>query len=339
MGAAAGEFLVELAERLAVACDPAPIHAMLERACGGQLDSRRSDGRRASTLTTSGIPFEASVSGGCGQLAPALRYVTETATQETEFASRVSAQLAAIPDLVAWLPNGDESVSDMLRSFVATLYPDPAEIPARHRFATWLGVVHHAAAPNRAARLKVYGNLKLVPGALHRLCELWPGFVGLVSVPDGEKLIKPVGAAIEVDALGNVNHKVYLRARPHDVGVPMKLVRYFGDAAWEVLSELVRCGVDAAELHEHDFMVCCARGTGAPEFGLYLAPRQDDELTRLVRELASRHHGTTHGVDALSRAADACGATWRYSLVGMGFSADRGIDKLNVYGIPAWSAA
>ncbi|MGW4327294.1 hypothetical protein ACWEKR_15510 [Nocardia sp. NPDC004573] len=337
MAAVAGEFLVDLAKRLALPCDPAPIHAMVDRACGGQLDQRRPDGRRASTLTTTGMPFEVSVSGGRGELTSAIRYATETATQETTFASRVSAQLAAIRDLVTWLPNGDESVAGMLQSFVTTLYPDPTAVPQRHRFATWIGVVHHADAPNNAARLKVYGNLKLVPGALQRLCDAWPGFAGLVSVPDNEKLIKPVGAAIEIDAHGEVNHKIYLRARYDDVGVPMKLVRYFGDAAWEILSELVRCGVDAARLHEHDFMVCCARSTGAPGFGIYATSKRNDELTALVRELACRHHGTTHAVDALSQAAQACGASWHYSLVGLGYSADHGIDKLNVYGVPTWS--
>src|SRR5690606_8794309 len=118
---AAGEYLVDVAERLALGCDPASTRAMVERACGGQLDARAPDGDRASTLTISGIPFEASVSGGRGELTPAIRYTTENATQETQFSSRVAAQLAAIRDLVAWLPNGDEAVADMLQSFVATL--------------------------------------------------------------------------------------------------------------------------------------------------------------------------------------------------------------------------
>ncbi|WP_327114347.1 hypothetical protein OHB12_34195 [Nocardia sp. NBC_01730] len=339
MSGAAGEFLVDLAERLTLRCDPAPMHAMVGRACGGQLAARGPDGHRASMLTISGIPFEASVTGGRGKFTPAVRYITETATQETEFGSRIAAQLAALRDLVAWLPNGDKTVADMLQSFVATLYPDPAKVAARHRSATWIGVVHHAAAPHHAARLKVYGGLKIVPGALRRLCSEWPGFAGLASVPDHEKLITPVGAAIEVDARGDVNHKIYLKARYDDVAVPMKLAQYFGDPAWEVLSEFVRCGVDADELHQHDLFVCCARGAGAPGFGLSLGARQRDDLTRLVCELASRHHGTTHAVDALARAAESCGATWRYSAVGLGFSVDHGVDKLNVYGTPTWSTA
>ncbi|MEU6188670.1 hypothetical protein [Nocardia sp. NPDC047038] len=336
---AAGKFLVDLAERLMPHRDPAFIRAMMERACGGRLDEKAPDGRRASRLTPTGIPLEVSVSGGRGEFTPAIRYVTETATQETEFGPRLAAQLAAIRDLVAWLPNGDETVADLLQSFVTTLYPAPAKIPARHRFVTWTGVVHHAAAPHHAARLKVYGDPMIVPGALDRLCSRWPGFTGLASVPDHEKLIVPVGAAIEVDAKGEVNHKIYLKARYNDVAVPMKLVRYFGDAAWKVLSELVQCGVDAAELHRDDFFVCCARGTGDPAFSLYLIANRHNNLTGLVRELASRHHGTTHAVDALTLAAESAGATWRYSGTGLGFSAEHGIDKLNVYGTPTWSTA
>ncbi|MFQ6332134.1 hypothetical protein ACLMAL_39340 [Nocardia sp. CWNU-33] len=334
---ATGDFLVDLAERLTPSCDPASIRAMMERASGGQLDPRRPDGRRASTLTRSGIPLEASVTGGRGQFTPALRYVTETGTQEPDFVSRLAAQLAAIRDVVAWLPNGDETVADMLQSFVATLFPDPAKVPAGDRFATWIGVAHHAAAPHHPARIKVYGKLT-APAALHRLCSTWPGFAGLASVPDNEKLIEPAGAAIEVDAHGEVNHKIYLRSRLCDIAVPMKLVRHFGDPAWEVLSELVRCGVDAAELHEHNFFVCRARGAGDPTFSLYLSARGTTDLTGLVGALASRHHGTTHAVDALALAAESCGASWRHSIAGLGFSADHGIDKLNVYGTPTWSA-
>ncbi len=330
---AAGEFLVDLAERLTLRCDPATVHAMMERACGGQLDARRPDGDPASLLTMSGIPFEVSVTGGRGKLTPVLRYTTETATQNMEISSRADAQLAAIRDLVRWLPKGNETVVDLFQSFIATLYPDPTKVPARS--ASWIGVVHDTATPRHAARLKMYCGLN-VPGALRRLCSTWPGFAGFASVPDEEKLFRPAFAAIEVDAHGEVIHKLYLKARYGDAAVPMKMVRYFGDPAWEVLSELVRYGADAAKLHQHDFFISRARGSGAPVFGLDVGARQHD-MTGLARELASRHHGTTQAVDALAQAAESCGATLRYSFVGMGFSADHGIDKLKIYGAPTWS--
>ncbi|WP_433631335.1 hypothetical protein [Nocardia sp. CA-120079] len=306
---------------------------MMELACGGQLDARRPDGRRASLLTKSGIPFEVSVTGGRGKLTPVLRYTTEAATQNMEIGTRADAQLAAIGDLVRWLPKGDETVVDLFRSFVATLYPDPTKVSTGS--AAWIGIAHDTAAPHHAARLKMYCGLN-VPGAVRQLCSTWPDFVGFASAPVEEKLFKPTFATIEVDAHGEVIHKLYLKARYDDVAVPMKMVRYFGDPAWEVLSELVRCGADAAELHRYDFFISCARGSGAPVFGLDVGAREHD-MTGLARELASRHHGTPHAVDALAQAAESCGATLRYSFVGMGFSADQGIEKLKVYGAPTWN--
>ncbi|MBF6175652.1 hypothetical protein [Nocardia blacklockiae] len=332
------ELLADLAGRLTPGCDPATVRAVLRRACGGQLVPLGPDGHRASTLVKSGLPFEASVSGGRGEVAPVVRYSTETATQETRFAVRLAAQRAAIGDLVAWLPGGDRTVVESLRSFVDALYPEPATIPARYRSATWIGVVHHPAAPHGVAGLKVYGSPLIAPGAMRRLAARWPEFAELATVPDDERLVRLAGAALEVDARGTVKCKLYYQTRYADVGVPMKLVRYFGDPAWEVLSEFVRCGVDAAELHRHRFFVGCARtlGAAAPSLGMHLFERSSDDMPRLVRELAVRHHGTTRAVDALADAARATGASWRYSGAGLGFS-DR-IDKLNVYGTPTWPA-
>ncbi|WP_327148012.1 hypothetical protein [Nocardia sp. NBC_01329] len=335
----AADFLVDVVGRLSPDSDPAPIRAMVGRACGGQLKARAPDGRRACGLTASGVPFEASVSGGRGNLTPAIRYTTETATQETEFGTRVAAQRDAIRDLVAWLPGGGQTVTDMLWSFISALYPEPATLTGRYRSATWIGVVQDISAPHHAIRLKVYGFPHIVPGALTRLCSEWPGFAGLVSLPEDEKLFEQAFLALEVDADGGVHHKVYLRARRYDVAVPMLLIRYFGDPAWQLLSELVRCGADAAELHQHRYFVCCARGAGEPVFTLHMGAGRREDLTGLARELASRHHGTTHGVDTLARAAESSGAGWRYSAIGLGFSNTHGIDKLNVYGTPFWNAA
>lgn len=331
--------MVDVAERLGLGCAPAPIRAMLERACGGQMGARRPGGHRASTLTRSGVPFEVSVSGGRGQVAPAVRYITESATDVLEPSARVAAQVAAVRDLVAWLPTGDEAVADLLQSFVATLYPDPATTPGRRQLATWIGAVHHAEEQHHAARLKVYGGVRTAPGAMQRLIDKWPVFAGLASVPDHEKLISRVIAAIEVDASGSVNHKIYLKGTHGDIAIPMKLVRHFGDQASEMLSELVRCGVDAADLHRYNFFVCCASRADAPTFGLTMGSREGQDLTGLARALASRHHGTTHAVDALAGAAESSGATWSYSAIGLGFSADHGIDKLTVYGTPTWTPA
>jgi len=331
----AGEFLGDLVGRLTPECAPTTVRSVMEHACGGLLAERRPDGLRASTLTLSGLPFEASVSGGRGQFTPAIRYITENSTQEAEFSSRVAAQLAAVRDLVTWLPDGDCAVVDSLQSFVATLYPTPEKI-APYRSAAWFGIVHHPAAPHHISRLTIYGNPNVVPGTLNRLNTTWPMFAGLACAPDPESLIQLAGVAIEVDAHGDVKHKIYMRIRRNHVAAPMKLTRYFGDLAWEALSELVRCGVDAATLHQHDFLVCHARSVRDTTFTLYFGAGRDNDMPSLVRELALKHHGTTRSVDALTQAAASCEAAWRYSGVALGCSADNGVDKLNVYGTPTW---
>ncbi|WP_030516255.1 hypothetical protein [Nocardia sp. NRRL WC-3656] len=337
--AAAGDYLVDVAERLKLGCDPSSIRAVVARACGGQLAARAPDGRRASGLTISGIPLEVSVAGGRNRYAPAVRYLAEAGTQETTFASRVGAQLAAIRDLADWLPGDGRKAADLLSSFLRTLYPDPAQVSQRQRFATWTGIVHHAGASSRLNRLKVYGAPWVVPRTLERLSSEFPGFRELVSVPQNDEHFRYSIAAIEVDAHGEVNHKLYLTSRTRNPAVPMKLVRHFGDPAWEVLSELVRCGVNPAGLHDHDFFVCCSRdSSGARSFALSVATRRNDDLSQLVPELAARHHGSTYAIDALAKAAESHGASWCYSGFGLGFSADDGIDKLNVYGTPTWGA-
>ncbi|MFI5715848.1 hypothetical protein [Nocardia sp. NPDC051750] len=335
---AAGDYLADVADRLGLPGEHTPIRAVMDRACGGQLEARGPDGRRASTLTASGVPFEVSVSGGGGEFTPAVRYVTETATQEVSFGKRLASQLNAIDNLVTWLPNGDEAVAGLLRSFAATLYPDPAKVTKKYRLATWIGVVHHAAAPQCAARLKVYGGLNAVPGALERLRREWPGFAGLASVADDESLLAPAGAALEVDAVGNVSHKIYLKTGHRDVAVPMRLARIFGEPVWEAQSEFVRCGLDPAQLYRYRFFVCCSRGVGTPAVSLHLIAGRRDDLTALVNELAKQHHGTTAAVDALTGAAESSSGTWRYTGIGLGVSPVSGTTKLNVYGTPTWGA-
>ncbi|WP_459545105.1 hypothetical protein [Nocardia sp. X0981] len=329
---AAGNFLVGLAERLTPSCDPTLIRTGLTCASGGQLAGRGPDGYRASTLTISGVPFEASVTGGSGTFTPVIRYVTEAGSQEKEFSPRMTAQLAAIQKLTAMLPDDGGRLSDMFTSFVTTLYPEPTKIPARHRFVTWVGVSHHASAPRHPAGLKVYGNPRGGPEGLRKLCSEIPGFEGLTLTREAEQLIMPAGVGLESDAAGKIGHKVYFKTRYKDVAVPMKLVRYFGEPAWALLSELVSCGVDAARIHQHNLFVCRTREA----LTLYMVARPGEDLTGLVGTLATRHHGTTHAVEALAAAAQSSGAAWHYSGIGLRFSTAHGIDKLNVYCTPTW---
>ncbi|MBF6144996.1 hypothetical protein [Nocardia nova] len=301
------------------------------------MDTRTSDGIRSSGITVSGIPFEASVTGGRGRCAPLLRYITETTTWEPDFAVRLQAYLAAIAELVSWLPDGNDEVVGLLHSFVTTVYPDPAAIESGRRPAMWLGIVHHPGEPDRLAGLKVYCSPAARADAFETVSRRWPGFEGLRPIPANDDLFRNAGLAIEVDAGARLTYKVYVRARFRDIAVPMKLVRYFGDPAWEALSEFTRCGVDAAHLHDFRYFVCCARrGDEDPSYTVSLATSRSDDISALVRELAMRHHGSTRAIDAMDHAAQSCSAIWRYSALGLGFSPEHGIDKLNVYGTPTW---
>ncbi|MFB8005991.1 hypothetical protein [Nocardia sp. NPDC056000] len=337
--AAAGDFLVAAADMLGLERRPESIRAILDRVCGGQLSGRAADGFPTSTLSVTGIPFEASVTGGHGRVTPALRYVVETGTRHADFELRLGAQLAAIDALAGSMPNNAVAVTTTLRSFVTALYPNPAEVSARHGFATWLGVAHHLGGADGALGLKLYGSLLTAPGALPRLCAAFPEFAESISVPARDGFVEPYFAAIEIDKHGVRTHKIYLRARYGDIATPMKVVSHFGNPAWEVLSEVVRCGADAATLHQFPIVICCGRRGDVPIFALHLGPHRGGDLTALVHELAARHHGSTRAVDALTSAAASIGAGWRYSVVGLSCSAGDGIDKLNVYGTPIWNAA
>ncbi|MFG3520022.1 hypothetical protein ACGF5S_07145 [Nocardia nova] len=333
----AGDFLIDVGKRLNLGCDSSVVRRVLERACGGELPTLGPDGRRASGLTRPGIPFEVSVTGGRGRYEPAFRYVTESGTNSARFSSRLADQRAAIRELLAGFPGGVEAEGDMFDWFITSLYPESANIPASRSFGTWTGVAHHAAVPRSPARLKVYGGLFDGSRALERLRHGRPEFDGLSVIPEGERLIRASLAAVEIDVDGAVKHKVYLRAKRGDVAVPLKLIRYFGDPAWEALSELVRCGLDPARFYEHDVLICRARDAGTTTtFALNMLAHRHDDLGDLVRELAVRHHGSTEAVDALTDAANSCGASLYFSAICLGFSAEHGIDKLNVYATPTW---
>ncbi|MEU6563133.1 hypothetical protein [Nocardia nova] len=333
----AGDFLVTLSDQLGVDCVPQSLRTVLSVACGGRLDTRGPDGRRSSELSRSGIPFEVSVTGGRGRYAPAIRYVTETTTWRTAFADRLHAYLAAIAELAARLPPGNESTTDLLHAFVTALLPDPVATDPYCMPTMWLGIVHHPAEPNHPAVLKVYCAPDAQTDPIEAVGRRWPVFRELSPVPADEEHIHCAGIAMEVDAGGHVKHKIYLRAASRNVAVPMKLVRYFGEAAWEVLDELVRCGIDAASLHEFSYYICCThREDGTRCFTVTLMLGSSCEYPELIRELASRHHGTTRAVDAMTHAAAACNASWHNSGLALGFSPGDGIDKFTVYGAPTW---
>lgn len=259
-------FLDELARRLVPECDAAVVQAVFSRASAGYTGPRGRDGLRVTAISPSGVPFEASVTGGPGRSSAALRYVTETATGMPFFGPRMAAQRAALDDLIAWLPAAALDAACELRAAVDVLFPDPGAVPARRRFATTFGIVHRPEVPDGIAGLKLYGNLRTgepeaaaatAADALTRLAGRWTAFARLGDAVGDLTFLEPHFATIEVDAAGRLGHKLYLRTRrANAAGLALAARRVGADLA-PVADALRRAGVDD-ELWRRRFFVCAA---------------------------------------------------------------------------------
>jgi hypothetical protein len=339
-------FLDELARRLVPACDPEVVRSVFETASAGYSGPRTRDGRRVSVLTPSGVPFEASVTGGEGRPVTALRYLTEPGTTLSFFAPRLSAQRAALAELVQWMPEGGRSAGAELQSFIDAVFPDPGAVPARTRFATFFGLVHQPQAPSHLSWLKLYANLAWDRTVTKRLSERWQQFAALVGFVDGLALLAPQTAALEVSGSGERRYKLYFRPGVAadrgavDVGAASvrSLARRFGADTTELRAELTRWNVEInrwPKVH-----ICCEVRDGVdPALSIYLPMKalglDPDGMATLARNVAQCHHGTTEAVDALSVAAAATpGAGWHHSVVGVGLRPGGRIGKFNVYFAP-----
>jgi hypothetical protein len=324
------------------------VAAVLARASAGYAAARRRDGRRASVITPSGVPFEASVTGGGGRLEPALRYTTETGTELPFFGPRLAAQRAALDDLVALLPPPARAVAGELHGFADRLFPDPGAVPARTNFATTVGVVHTPAVPGGPAGLKLYGNLTAEPGALGRLATADDRIAALAGVVDGLPFLAPAFATTEVDAAGRLGHKLYLRTATATGPALSVLARRCGGDAGALFAELDAARVDVTRALDRGRwrgIACVAAPAdgGDPALsihltakGLGLAPAR---MAALARTLAARHHGSTAGVDALDTAGAAAAGrssrAWGTTVVGVGLPPGGGVGKVNVYVAPS----
>jgi hypothetical protein len=327
-------FLDEMVRRLVPGVDPAAVRTTFARAAAGYTVPRTDDGRRASAITPSGVPFEASVTGGGGRLDPALRYVTETATGMPFFGPRLAAQRLALDGLVERLAPDARPEAAGLACLADALFPDPPAVPSRTRFATWFGLVHRPDAPGLLAGLKVYGNAGLDEGGLDRLAARWPALGELANVVDGLPFLVPHIASAEAGTSGGV-HKLYFRTARGTDGASLETVaRRVGADAGDLLDELAACG--AALTPRSSVHLCCERRGGSdPTLSVHLPARalglDPAAMLALARSLAARHHGTTRGVDALAGAAQAAGGAWEASVVGIGLSPGGGLGKVNVY--------
>ena len=276
-------FLDELAARLVPECDPAVVQAVFARASAGYTGPRGRDGQRVTAIAPSGVPFEASVTSGAGRSSAALRYVTETATGMPFFQPRVAAQCAALDDLVRWLPPPARAAAGELTAAVEALFPDPAAVPARRRFATTFGIVHRADVPDGLAGLKLYGNLRAgerdsqgsqsaeaaeppgtaAGGALARVSARWPALAHLAELLGDLVFLQPHFTTVEVDADGRVAHKLYVRTRRANATGLTVMARRFGTELGPVADALRRLGV-SDDVWGRRFFVCGAVSPASP---------------------------------------------------------------------------
>jgi hypothetical protein len=328
------DFLDEMVRRLVPGVDPAAVRTMFAQAAAGYTVPRTDDGRRASAITPSGVPFEASVTGGGGRLDPVLRYVTETATGMPFFGSRLAAQRLALDWLVEHLAPDARREAAGLARLVDALFPDPPAVPSRTRFATWFGLVHRPDTPGHLAGLKVYANAGIDEGGLGRLTTRWPALGELAGLVDGLPFLVPHIASAEAGIGGGV-HKLYFRTgRGTDGAFLAAVARRVGADAGDLVGELAACG--AALAWRSGVHLCCERRAGGdPTLSVHLPAKalglDPAGMLALARSLATRLHGTTRGVDALAGAAQAAGGAWETSVVGIGLAPGGGLGKLNVY--------
>lgn len=343
-------FLDELAARLVPGCDAAVVQAVFARASAGYAGPRGRDGLRVTAITPSGVPFEASVTGGAGRSPAALRYVTETATAMPFFGPRLAAQRAALDELVGWLPPPARAAAGELRAATDVLFPDPSVVPARTRFATTFGLVHRDDVPDGLAGLKLYLNVRAVDPAaptaddpVSRLARRWPAVAHLHDLVDDLVFLVPHFTTVEVDAAGRLGHKLYLRTRRANGAALAVVARRFGADLGAVVDELRRAGA-ADDVWGRQLFVCCATGPGAgggpdgAELSVHLPAKalglDAPGTARLARGLVERH-GDTGALDALDGAVERVDPEgWATTVVGLGLAARGGVGKVNVYAAP-----
>jgi hypothetical protein len=350
-------FLDELSRRIAPGCDPAVVRATASAVvAGGRTSPRRHDGRRASVLTPSGVPFEASVTGGGGRSAASVRFVGETGTGLPFFGPRLAAQRRALDEVARWLPPTGPAEAGLaeLRGALDVLFPDPAAVPARTRFATFLGVVHRPEWPAHLAGLKLYGNLRAYdpPATLVRLRDRWPAFRDMHDLVGDLSYLVPQFTTLEVDAAGRVGHKLYVRTRPgppgrHGSGANATglavLARRFGADLAPLADELRAAGVPP-EVWQRPLFLCCARHAAGVELSVHLSAAalglDAAPIAGLAGGLAARH-GDPAGFAALAHAIDRAGGAdaWAITVVGVGLVAGGGLGKVNVYAAPTGVSA
>ncbi len=339
-------FLDALRGSLVPECDRDSVRAAFASAATGCGGPRGRDGRRASALTPSGVPFEASVTGGAGRSAVALRYVTEPGAGLPFFGPRLAAQRGAVADLAARLAPDARPGGEEVRALPDVLFADPGAVPARTRFASFVGVVHTPEHPAHLAGLKVYGNLRAVDpsGAVARLRRRWPGFGVLDDLTcDLAEYAGPLTvqfAALEAGP-GGLRSKLYVRTRRAGPPGLAALARRVGADPAALDAALADAGL-APDRWRRPVFACLATradGGGAVALSVHVAARSADlhpaAMAAVAEQLAGRH-GDAESFAALTRAMAAAGpgGGFAVTVVGVGLAAGGGVGKVNVYAAP-----
>ena len=328
--ACAAAFAEHLARELVPACDRAGVRSAVGAALAGAAERPGRSGRRASVLTRAGVPFEASVTGGPGGPAPALRYVADPASAAPFFGPRLAGQRRVVDDLVARLGEPAEAARCEAARFLDAVFPDPAGVPARSRAAAFVGVVHDPVVATRPAWLKVYGNLGGDRPALRRLSETWAPF-GEVAALVRDLPLAPRLAALGLGASGARRHKVYLRPRDGVPGALTTVLHHLGADPSGLLPEIGRPG-GAAAVGRRSYVACEPRAEGDPVVTLYVPATHLD--AGRATELAQACHGSTAALDMVAAAAGASGRAWDLTAVGLGGPAGAPPASLTLYVAP-----
>ena len=231
---------------------------------------------------------------------------------------------------------------------IDAVFPDPAAVDARTRFATWLGVTSDVDRPGELQAVKLYANLD-APGGSRRRWRGRPGGArARLGAGDfnraGRLVAEPRFAAVRVAATEALRYGLYVRPR--------------ASRGHELLTRVsASCGVDPnsvlAKVHESglsralwtgDMVVkveAPGAGTSAPDarFAVHLAGAAaggPDQAWALVRPALRQMVGNVADTEELIQAATG-GAPWRWvpSGIGLGFHPAAGHHVTNVYLAPA----
>ena len=297
---------------------------------------RDDTGRRWCPLTPSGAPFEASFSLSATDPGASrrVRFSAVAGTKHKYFASQLKVQRQVVDRSGGWLPAKAEAVWQKGTSALLDgLYPDPAQIPARTRLVTALGVVTEPSAG--VAGLRLYANADGDLGGAGRLAAIDDDFAHLEEQVRRCQLV-PHLAAVEVRADGSSQRRVYGISLP---GQLREVLDSLFPGRFAALSKMLSdVGTDPAALDDLVY-VCLATDGDALSVTVHVGNEalaaHGSSSSAVVERLVGQMPDGKAVHDRWKRAMETTGAPWDYTVVGLEVLAGGGVGKLNVYVAPA----